>query len=260
VAWAKRTVLQAGHAIARFEDPIELHGNELSAQFERATAFCKSYQISQFKEQDFWADLQTFCSFLIEIYDGHRLGKSPLSDNPETALVQETLEALVRPTKHGKGQGRGLSFAERVAVERRAMEVTADTLRQIGFTSITDTSATESFDYSAQKADKTWKIEVKGTTSAYSDSFLLTAAELNLHIQNRGATILALVRNIDLQRSSEQGPTASGGKVDLMIPWDPTAWDFEPTAYKAKRKASEPTGAAAQSQSVLNENVIGSPI
>ena len=117
------------------------------------------------------------------------------------------------------------------------MKVAAEELEARGFRNIEDTSATASYDYSAKKDEIVWMIEVKGTTSATADSFLLTASELRLHRDNKGATVLIIVYDINLQKSASE-PRASGGTLQLSIPWDVDDWDFEPRAFCASRRRS----------------------
>jgi hypothetical protein len=66
------------------------------------------------------------------------------------------------------------------------------------------------------------------------NSFLLTAAELKLHKANLGKTILIIVSDIDLNRSSDE-PRASGGRIETYVPWDVSKWNFEPISYQAKK-------------------------
>jgi len=232
VEWARQTADSANVDVKNYFDPIDLKGNDLSKQFEKAIAFAKAYGIGQLNEETFWHDLRNFCRLLIVIYEKERLGKAPLSAALEDQPAFETEKTS--PLRKSSGQGRGLTYPERVAVELRAMDVAKVALVAEGYTNIKDVSVKESFDYSAEKDGTTWIIEVKGTTSLYADSFFLTANELNLHHSKQGTTILALVSDINLDRS-EENISASGGKLELITPWDVTKWSFEPTAYRAVR-------------------------
>src|SRR5690606_20857659 len=84
-----------------------------------------------------------------------------------------------------EGQGRGLTYPERVAVELRAMEITRTALSENGFINIQDVSLRESYDFSAERDGLIWMVEVKGTTSISAEIFLLTAPELKLHQANK---------------------------------------------------------------------------
>jgi hypothetical protein len=236
IYWARNCFADQPQRVNRFADSIELHGNHLSAQFEKATAFAKRYQLDDFDENVFWDDLKNLSGMLITIYESERLGKIPLSEAPEVRELQLDLLRTVRPkTKSGRGQGRFLSQAEKIAVEMHAMERVRNALSENGFTDINDMSAKESYDFAAKKDGLDWFVEVKGTTSANGGSFLLTANELSLHKEYKGRTVLAIVYDIDLNRDEDE-PLASGGQLSLDIPWDPDHWEFKPTAYSASRK------------------------
>jgi hypothetical protein len=236
VSWARRCLATSGQTVDAFRDRVDLGGNELSRQYEKAIAFAKSYEISGFDENEYWADLATLCKLLVVLYEQERLGKAPFSEMPELLAARHTEEQIARPkARRGKGQGRGLSYSERIAIERRAMEVAADGLLKRGFAEIKDKSSSESYDYSASKAGQEWFVEVKGTTSTKPRSFFITAPELKLHREHRGRTVLAIVSDIDLKRNNGH-PMATGGKLELLVPWDPDEWDFEPTAYVAEKR------------------------
>jgi hypothetical protein len=232
VAWAKQNTTSKTINLTTYSDKMDLKGNDLSRQFEKAIAFAKEYSFAGFNEVNFWHDLRNFCLILVEIYEKERLGKSPLplEDNPPLLTEIDTI------TSHKKSfkQGRGLSYTERVAVELRAMDVTRLALIAEGYINIQDVSATKPFDYTAEKNGTTWLIEVKGTTSIAMDSFFLTANELNIHRSSEDKTILALVSDIELD-TLDGSVRASGGKLELMAPWNIKGWSFEPTTYRAIR-------------------------
>lgn len=64
--------------------------------------------------------------------------------------------------------------------------------------------------------------------------FLLTASELELHQKNHGKTALVLVHSIHLERG-ESGLVGTGGGVELHAPWSLDGWEFEATAFRARR-------------------------
>lgn len=237
IQWAQHCFENQPQRSARFSDSIALHGNRLSIQFERAIAFAKRYRLDGFDEVGFWDDLAALSGMLITIYESERLGKTPLSEAPEVREYQSQLSQMVRPKrKSGRGQGRFLSQAEKIAVELHAMATAREALSKGGFTEIEDMSAKESYDFAAKKDGMDWFVEVKGTTSAHADSFLLTANELSLHQDHKGRTVLVIVYDIDLHRDGDK-PYASGGHLSVDAPWDPDRWEFKPTAYSALRKS-----------------------
>ncbi|NWL18619.1 hypothetical protein DM828_04690 [Pseudomonas umsongensis] len=237
VRWAQRCFEKHPQLSECFTDPIVLHGNRLSTKFEKAIAFAKRYQLDGFDEMGFWGDLAVLSGMLMTIYESERLGKPPLSEAPEVREYQSQLSQMVRPKRAtGQGQGRFLSQAEKVAVELHAMATARDALSKNGFTEIEDMSAKASYDFAAKKDGTDWFVEVKGTTSAHADSFLLTANELSLHKDHKGRTVLVIVYDIDLHRDGGR-PRASGGRSSIDAPWDPDRWEFKPTAYSALRKS-----------------------
>lgn len=236
IMWARRCFESQPQRAARFSDAIVLHGNRLSVQFEKSIAFAKRYQLDIFDEREFWADLSALSSMLIDLYESERLGKAPLSSAPEVREYQSHLSQTVpQKLSSGLGQGRFLSQAEKKAVETHAMLMARDALSKFGFTDIQDMSAKEAYDYAAKKEGIDWFVEVKGTTSAYADSFLLTANELSLHQNQKGRTALVIVYDIEISRD-EGEPYAIGGRLSIDAPWDPDHWDFKPTAFSASRK------------------------
>jgi len=233
VEWAKQTAVSVGFDVNKYSDSIDLKGNDLSRQFEKAIAFAKAYNFGLLNEKNFWLDFCNFCRLLIVIYEKERLGKAPLSAILENQTELEITK--ISKSRKASGQGRGLTYPERLAVELRAMEIVKAELSANGYTNIKDVSSKESFDYTTEKNDLTWFVEVKGTTSLYADSFFLTANELKIHYAKQGGTILALVSDIRLDRK-EGNVLAYGGKLELITPWDITKWSFQPIAYQAKRE------------------------
>ena len=149
--------------------------------------------------------------------------------------AESDIDGVIRASKPSKkGQGRGLSHPERVAVELRAMDVARVRLKEIGFQDIVDVSRTHSCDFKGKRDQEDWFIEVKGTTSCEANVFLLTAQELTLHHSNSGRTVLILVSGIVLRRDSD-APKASSGVAEVFLPWEPREWTFEPTSFRAVR-------------------------
>lgn len=236
ISWAKSICMGKSPLNNRFKDDVNLHGNHLSQQFEKAIAFAKKYHVTEFIEDTFSADLSTLSDMLLLIYEAERLGKAPFSESPELRELQAALSKTAHPNrKTATGQGRFLSQQEKKEVELHAMRIVRTELNRRGFKNIEDTSAKEPYDFTALKDDCEWLIEVKGTTSNSADSFLITANEFVTHHEHKGRTILAIVFDIELTRSGEIS-TASGGKLWIDIPWNPETWEFKPTAYSASRK------------------------
>lgn len=235
VDWARSIASSIKFKVDKFSDPVQLNGNSLSRQFEQAIAYAKSYPVDAIEDQQFWDDLQILSSLLVHLYEFERLGKDPTAAHPEVQQAESEIEALIRVNRKGlRGQGRGLSHPERVAVELQAMTLAKKELDHLGFVEIKDVSKTHSCDFMAIRDNAEWLVEVKGTTSDQAEVFLLTASELNLHRSNKGKTVLILVSEISLKRGSGD-PIASGGMSEVLLPWDPDEWSFDPTAFRASR-------------------------
>ena len=194
-------------------DRVDLEGNGLSRQFEKAIAFAIAIPTQKLEVKTFYHRLQILTKRLVDIYDAQRQGRDPLDLHQDLQTTEDQLAEVISLKKpRGKGQGRGLSALERTAVEKRAMTVAEVGLQKVGFTDIEDVSANESYDFKAKKKSVDWFIEVKGTTSSAADQFLLTAPELTLHKANVGRTALALVNQITLTRGPD-GVKATGGTL-----------------------------------------------
>lgn len=231
INWARKVISSKFSSADAFKDAIQLNGNNLSAQFEKATALAKVFTANQFDKIDFIGNLKSLCEFLIPLYELERLGKDPYVQPPEITNFLDNIERIISPSKKlTLGQGRGLTHLERRAVELRAMYVCKEELIRRGFIDIKDMSANNSYDYYGHHNGVDWLIEVKGTTSVKGDSFLLSSPEFNLHKKELGRTILVIVYDIDLDKKTDP-PTATNGKVEVHMPWNIDLWKFEPKGY-----------------------------
>jgi hypothetical protein len=120
-----------------------------------------------------------------------------------------------------------LTTAENKAIEQHAVDLVRRHFEAEHYTT-TDVGATESYDIYAVKADHEAKIEVKGTTSDGSE-IVLTYNEVELHKAEHPNNALAVVKRIILDRT---GPTARGGELQLLMPWDLRPERLRPIAYR----------------------------
>jgi Domain of unknown function (DUF3883) len=125
--------------------------------------------------------------------------------------------------------GRGLTADETKAVEQRAVQVTRDHFHALGFET-EDVGSIASYDVQATKDEQTIKVEVKGTTSDGA-AVLLTANEVELHRSEHPNNAFAVVRRIALDRSMDES-TATGGELELEMPWKVDPDRLEPIAYR----------------------------
>ncbi len=118
----------------------------------------------------------------------------------------------------GRVPRRGLltSAAERKAIEGRAVRVTQEHLEALGY-HVEDVGAYESFDLDVRRGEERLFVEVKGTTTS-GDAVVLTKNEVDLHRMHYPNNALAVVRRIELDRSTAP-PVANGGELVLIQPW-----------------------------------------
>ncbi len=165
------------------------------------------------------------------------VGKKPRLSSAKRKSVEfyDDLDVLLNPQKiKTDGQGYSTSSADRKAVEFHAMVMAEEWLRMEGFTRISDRSSDSSFDFSAYKDAKSWKVEVKGSTQRSADAILMTSNEVDLHRRERGSTVLIIVHGIRLDRLGPI-PVATGGVVWAEVGWDINEWIQTPTAFRVSR-------------------------
>jgi predicted RNA-binding protein with PUA-like domain len=128
-----------------------------------------------------------------------------------------------------RGQGRGLSAAERKVIDDYAMARAKAYLRQrqIPFH---DVSQHQSHDLHGDLPDRTLYVKVKGTMSA-GESILLTFNEVELVRREYPNTILFVTSGIVLDRS-QSPPVASGGSDQVFDPWQPNPDSLQPLTYE----------------------------
>lgn len=229
--WARRVVEEQFGTLSPFNDEMSLGATaSLPRTFEKATVGAKRLAVDSLDETEFYDLLVMAMERLREIYEAQRVGR----DLRPAEAAERDLEMLARPARgRAGGQGFRLSAAERVAIERRAMEVAAKCLEDRGY-SVIDRSKTASYDLEAVAESGTLKIEVKGTTGSTSDEIFMTANEVQLHRAERGRTGLIVVSNIRLSKS-DGGVVALGGEAAVELGWDIDGWTLTPMAYKVSR-------------------------
>jgi hypothetical protein len=147
----------------------------------------------------------------------------------------EVVEATRRAAgKRATGQGRGLSGPERRAVELHAMDRTREELEREGW-DVDDVSQYRPYDLHCTRGSEELRMEAKGTTSS-GEAVLLTPGEVRHARENPGIVGLGVVAGIALSRDAEGNPVASGGEIELTIPWDIDAGgELFATGYEYRR-------------------------
>ncbi len=143
--------------------------------------------------------------------------------------ASELVEDLVNPLRRA-GQGRGLSAAERKAVEMRAVEI-AKAHYSARWDSVEDVGAMRCYDLECRSGDRFLRVEVKGTTGR-SVSVLLTANEVEHARRLEGHVALFVVSDIVLHRENGAEPRASGGTPHIFEPWEIDRFSLRPVAFE----------------------------
>jgi hypothetical protein len=229
--WAKEVVLEKWETLAPFADEIHLGATApLPRTFEKATALACRIDILDLDSTDLEALVFSASERLNQIYLAQLNGRDVTPADQDANEVSQ----ISRPLRRRAGrQGFGLTAPERRAVELRAMALALEFLRAEGYI-CQDTSASESFDIIATRGDVSLKVEVKGTTSDFCDSILMTRNEVELHRREKGKTGLIIVSKVRLKRE-EQTSQAFGGLVEALLSWDIDQWAADPIAFQLRR-------------------------
>jgi hypothetical protein len=146
-------------------------------------------------------------------------------------LGSEEAQALLDAVRPGRRRGgERLTAAARRAVELHAMRLAEEWLHAEGWNP-KDCSASQPFDFLAQKADERLFVEVKGTTST-GVKVILTAGEIEHARQHPGESALIIVSRIHLDVRDPAKPKASGGVMEVLRPWELPAEQLRAIAYE----------------------------
>jgi hypothetical protein len=126
------------------------------------------------------------------------------------------------------GQGRQMDPAVRDAVEHHACALVEKYFRRMRYTVKLTSNTAGSLDYICTRGQEKLYVEVKGTTGAGS-SVMVTHREVKRAQSDRAC--LAVVTEIQVDRTVAP-PLASGGRLMLYDPWDPTHHVLEPRTYE----------------------------
>ncbi len=136
------------------------------------------------------------------------------------AATELEVEAIVAGRR---GQGFGLTTAERHAVEHRAMDEVERFSREEGW-DVLRVYRTDSYDLHATRGPEEQHIEVKGTTGGL-DTVLLTWREVDWALTHSSESVLAVVYDIKLDKGAKP-PVASEGTLRFVKAW-PVPLDSE---------------------------------
>ncbi|MFD4641970.1 MrcB family domain-containing protein [Lentzea sp. NPDC058436] len=201
--------------------------SELGQAYEDGTVVAFEYPLDDLPSDEVLADDLTFLvSVLSELYELLDRGTTA----PEITDAEVEVERLAGKAR--KGQGLLQSAADRIAIERRAVDVATRYLEEQGY-DVEDVGAKESYDLDARRADEHLYVEVKGTTTTWTDAseIILTRQEVELHLREHPNTMLVIVSGIALDRAVSP-PTASGGTLRVIHPWAVKKPNLTPMSYR----------------------------
>jgi hypothetical protein len=149
-------------------------------------------------------------------------------------LIDAIARSPVAAQRPGGGQGFSADGVERRAVELHAMKLTRAWFEGEGWT-IEDRSASESYDFLAERDGATLFVEVKGTTGDGS-LIQLTRLEVEFALAHRAEMALAVVSGIRISHAG-QNVDASSGVLVVRQPWAPALGSLRPISYTCQLEA-----------------------
>jgi len=199
--------------------------------YEAGTVAAFEYEVDAMPSDEvLLSDLSFLVSVLSHLYDiAPHVG---LEDDLAPEIVDALVEADRSAGRGRRGQGLRQTAAERVAIERRAVAVAAEYLTAEGY-EVVDVGATESYDLDARRGEQHLYVEVKGTTTVWTNGseILLTRKEVALHLREYPNNMLLIVSRIALDRSITP-PSASGGELRVIQPWRLVEANLTPVTYR----------------------------
>lgn len=230
---------QVKNSRLKFAGDLEAKGN-LAEAYNRTTLCGFEYRKESIPtDEQIFSDVEFLLGMLSKVYLLQDTDPTiPGSESPERqeAMAAIALAAgrdLTRPKRQGRSR---LPQAQKKVIEERAVEAAINHLENSGFTNIKDVGKTHSYDIAAKLNGKDYFIEVKGTISL-GEKVVLTRNEVLLHRQEYPNNALIVVSQIELDRS--EPPSATGGKVLFISPWEIDDSDLEALGYEYKIRSKE---------------------
>jgi hypothetical protein len=141
----------------------------------------------------------------------------------------ETVVELVAGRGRARGQGFLISHAVRKCVEDYAMRWAVQHYENEGW-SVSNVSATKSYDLQCTRGAQRLHVEVKGTTTA-GETVILTRNEVTHAEQEHPFVELFVVAEIVVDGSASDSPHARGGHAHVRKEWSPEADRLLPVGY-----------------------------
>jgi MrcB-like, N-terminal domain len=236
VNWARRVLGIEGRDDLGLHISLEARRSNLGKQYELGNVASFVYELDAIPDDEQLAvDLRAMVDWLATIYEAEE-NSLDVPGEP-AAEIADALVAIRQAATDGRrtGQGFRLNTAEKLAIERHAVDLVTKHYKGLGYT-VKDVGSTQSFDLDARLGDERLSVEVKGTTSAGGE-VILTEGEVRHHRERYPNNSLAIVHSIELDRAPEK-PLASGGIIHITSPWDILDVDLVPMAYKYSTELS----------------------
>jgi hypothetical protein len=199
----------------------------LGGAYEAACAFGVSYVRGNVPDDlQIIDDVRRLVLLLERVYEIRSANAPAIEFEPEVAVAVQLADQAAKPQRAG-GQGFGLSATQRKAVELRAVAVATEKLIELGWETIVDVGATQSYDLDCTRGDEKLFVEVKGSTGA-GGSVILTKNEVDFHRTSFPHNALAVVSGISLDKDQA---IASGGNLHWLSPWELHERDLTPLSY-----------------------------
>lgn len=239
--WARNSITLPPGPDFSLDVDLAARPGTAGASYAGTVAVAMEYRRTAMPQNDvLLSDLAHMLGLLAQIYSAD--ANDPTIPGREPAEVSLATEELASITKAApapgrrSGQGFRVTKAEQRAVEQHAVAMVVAHYVAGGW-DVRDVGATESFDLDCRRGEERLWVEVKGTTSL-GEAVILTRNEVALHRERYPYNALAVVSLIELDRSGD-APTASGGRLTILSPWQidedalaPLAYTYAPDALR----------------------------
>lgn len=223
----------------KFSRNLEAKGN-LAEAYDRTSLCGFEYRKNAIPDDEqIYSDVEFLLGLLSKIYLLQETDATiPGSNSPEheeavEAISQAAGKNLTGPRRQGRSR---LPQAHKKVIEERAVEVAMQLLAKKGFTNIKDVGKNHSYDIAAKLDGVDFYVEVKGTISL-GEKVVLTRNEVLLHKQEHPNNALIIVSQIDLNR--DEPPSASGGKIMFISPWEIDDSDLEALGFDYRIRSNK---------------------
>lgn len=232
VQWARDRLGSRLSSPQRATLDIQLHARRthLGAQYEAGNVVAIPYLLDDVPDnQVLHRDVLLMAQLLGELYRGEETTLVPGDPVPEVAEIVDAANRVAGRRNRPSRSRTQITAVERKLIENHAVSMATQYYEQDGWV-VKDVGSTPvSYDLHLERGDEVRHVEVKGTTSA-GEQVVLTRNEVDKQRLLSPANALVVVRNIILDRNTNP-PTASGGNLNEVTPWEIDEDDLTVVAY-----------------------------